>query len=75
MASLGEKLKQRREELNVTQRQIALELDVTVTTVQNWEAGRHIPKLYPKQMKALCEVLKFTLEDLADWQDGEKSAD
>ena len=75
MASLGEKLKQRREELNVTQRQIALELDVTVTTVQNWEADRHIPKLYPKQMKALCEVLKFTVEDLADWQDGDESAD
>ena len=70
MASLGEKLKQRRESLNVTQRQIANELDVTVTTVQNWEAGRHIPKLYPKQMKALCALLKFTVDDLADWQDG-----
>ncbi len=33
MASLAEKLKQRRESLNVTQRQIALELGVTVTTV------------------------------------------
>lgn len=70
MTSLGEKLKQRREALNVTQRQIALELGVTVTTVQNWEADRHIPKLYPKQMKALCDILKFTVEDLADWQDG-----
>ncbi len=70
MASLGEKLKQRRESLNVTQRRIALELDVTVTTVQNWEADRHIPKLYPKQMKALCDILKFTVEDLAEWQDG-----
>jgi transcriptional regulator with XRE-family HTH domain len=70
MTSLGEKLKQRRESLNVTQRQIALELDVTVTTVQNWEADRHIPQLYPKQMKALCDILKFTVEDLAEWQDG-----
>ncbi len=70
MTSLGEKLKQRRESLNVTQRQIALELGVTVTTVQNWEAGRHIPKLYPKQMKVLCELLQFTVEELADWQDG-----
>jgi DNA-binding XRE family transcriptional regulator len=54
----------------VTQRQIALELGVTVTTVQNWEADRHIPKLYPKQMKALCDLLKFTVDDLADWQNG-----
>ena len=70
MASLGEKLKQRREALNLTQRQIALALDVIVTTVQNWESDRHIPKLYPEQMKALCDLLKFTVEDLADWQDG-----
>ncbi len=70
MTSVGKKLKQRREALNVTQRQIALELDVTVTTVQSWEADRHIPKLYLKQMKALCDILKFTVEDLAEWQDG-----
>lgn len=66
MASLGEKLKQRRESLNVTQRQIANELNVTVTTVQNWEAGRYIPKLTPTQMKALCDLLHFTLEDLVE---------
>ena len=70
MASLGEKLKQRRESLNITQRKVAEEVGVTITTVQNWEAGRHIPKLYPVQMKALCDLLKFTVEDLADWQDG-----
>ncbi|HEY9904890.1 MAG TPA: helix-turn-helix transcriptional regulator [Candidatus Sericytochromatia bacterium] len=66
MASVGQKLKQRRESLNVTQRKIALELGVTVTTVQNWESGRYIPKLSPNQMKALCDLLNFTLEDLAD---------
>ena len=66
MGSLGEKLKQRREMLNVTQRQVANELGVTVTTVQNWEAGRHIPKLYPAQMKALCDLLKITLDELAE---------
>jgi transcriptional regulator with XRE-family HTH domain len=71
MTSLGEKLKQRREALNLTQRQIALALDVTVTTVQNWEADRHIPKLYPVQMKALCDLLKLTLDELAGWQNGE----
>ncbi|HAX89512.1 MAG TPA: XRE family transcriptional regulator [Cyanobacteria bacterium UBA11370] len=66
MASVGEKIKQRRESLKVTQRQVANELGVTVTTVQNWEAGRHIPKLYPAQMKALCDLLNFTLEDLVE---------
>lgn len=66
MDSLGEKLKQQRETLNVTQRQVADKLGVTVTTVQNWEAGRHIPKLYPAQMKALCDLLNFTLDELAE---------
>ncbi len=66
MGSVGEKIKQRRESLKVTQRQVANELGVTVTTVQNWEAGRHIPKLYPAQMKALCDLLNFTLEDLVE---------
>ncbi|MBD2125956.1 helix-turn-helix domain-containing protein [Microcoleus sp. ZQ-A2] len=66
MASVGEKLKQRRKLLNLTQQQVADELGVTVTTVKNWEAGRYIPKLYLPQTKALCDLLNFTLEDLAD---------
>jgi transcriptional regulator with XRE-family HTH domain len=70
MGSLGKKLKQQRQLLNITQRKVAEEVGVTIITVQNWEADRHIPKLYPKQMKALCDLLKFTVEDLADWQDG-----
>lgn len=66
MTSVGSKLKQQRESLNLTQQQVADELGVTVTTVKNWEAGRHIPKLYPAQMKALCDLLNFTLEELAE---------
>ncbi|HBE53177.1 MAG TPA: XRE family transcriptional regulator, partial [Cyanobacteria bacterium UBA11369] len=27
---------------------------------------RHVPKLYPVQMKALCDLLNFTLEDLVE---------
>ena len=70
MASVGEKLKKQRESLNLTQQKVANELGVTVTTVKNWEAGRHIPKLYPVQMKALCDILNITIDELADWQDG-----
>ncbi|MGB7443357.1 MAG: helix-turn-helix transcriptional regulator [Coleofasciculaceae cyanobacterium] len=66
MTSVGTKLKQQRESLNLTQQQVANELGVTVTTVKNWEAGRHTPKLYPAQMKALCDLLNFTLEELAE---------
>ncbi len=66
MASLGEKLKQRRRSLKLTQRRVAEELGVTIITVQNWEAGRHIPKLYLPQTKALCDLLNVTLEELVD---------
>ncbi len=66
MAGVGEKLKQRRELLKLTQQQVADELGVTVTTVKTWEAGRHIPKLYLPQTKALCDLLKLTLEELVD---------
>jgi transcriptional regulator with XRE-family HTH domain len=73
MTSLGKKLKQRRESLNVTQRPIALELDVTVTTVQNWEAGRFEPRLTISQIQALCRVLQCSLDELPSFTDAEKS--
>jgi DNA-binding XRE family transcriptional regulator len=64
--SVGEKLKQRRQSLNLTQQQVADKLGVTVTTVKNWEAARHIPKLYLEQTKALCDLLKLSLDELVD---------
>ncbi|MBE9042391.1 helix-turn-helix transcriptional regulator [Oscillatoriales cyanobacterium LEGE 11467] len=64
MSSVGEKLKQRRKSLNLTQQQVADALGVTVTTVKNWEAGRYIPKLYLEQTKALCDFLKISLDEL-----------
>ncbi len=50
----------------VTQREVALALGVTVTTVQNWEAGRRELKLNPKDMLTLCFVLNCSLEELAE---------
>jgi putative transcriptional regulator len=56
MSSVGKKLKQRRESLSLTQQQVADQLGVSVTTVKNWEAGRHIPKLYFEQTKVWIVV-------------------
>ncbi|MEG4091270.1 helix-turn-helix transcriptional regulator [Microcoleus sp. Pol12B4] len=50
----------------MTQHQVADELEVNVTTLKNWEAGRHIPKLYLEQTKVLCDLLKLSLDDLVD---------
>ncbi|MBE9117100.1 helix-turn-helix transcriptional regulator [Lusitaniella coriacea LEGE 07157] len=66
MSSVKEKLKQRRKLLNLTQKQVADRLGVTVTTVKNWEAGRYIPKLYLEQTKALCDLLKLSLDELVE---------
>ena len=50
----------------LTQKQLAEALDVTETTVRNWEAGRSVPKLTPVQYKKLLEILHITSEELPD---------
>ncbi len=64
MMTLGQKLRTRRESLGLTRLQVAKACDVVESTVINWETDRHTPKLYPAQTKALCELLKFTIDDL-----------
>jgi putative transcriptional regulator len=64
--TLGEKLRKRRESLRLTRIQVARACHVVQSTVINWETDRHVPKLYPVQMKALCDLLKFTIEDLVE---------
>jgi len=62
--TLGQKLRIRRQSLNLTRIQVAIACKVVQSTVINWETDRHVPKLYPAQMKALCDLLKFSIEDL-----------
>jgi len=60
-------LKKRREELSLTQRDVAGAVDVSVQTVSNWETGRYKEaKLTLPQVKALCRVLQWSIEDLPD---------
>ncbi|MEG4068477.1 helix-turn-helix transcriptional regulator [Microcoleus sp. Pol11C2] len=66
MSSVAQKLKQRCQSLSLTQQQVADEWGVSATTVKNWEAGRHLPKLYLEQTKVLCDLLKLSLDDLVD---------
>ncbi|MEG4528940.1 helix-turn-helix transcriptional regulator [Microcoleus sp. D2_18a_D3] len=62
--TLVKKLRIRRESLNLTRIEVAIVCKVVQSTVINWETDRHVPKLYPAQMKALCDLLKFSIEDL-----------
>ncbi|HAZ47941.1 MAG TPA: XRE family transcriptional regulator [Cyanobacteria bacterium UBA11369] len=60
-------LKKRREELGLTQRDVAVAVDVSVQTISNWETGRYKEaKLTLPQVKALCKVLNWTVDDLPD---------
>lgn len=38
-------LKKLREKIKLTQEEVAIKMDVSVNTVQNWESGRNVPKL------------------------------
>lgn len=62
--TLGQKLRIRRESLNLTRIQVARACKVVPSTLIDWETDRHVPKLYPAQIKAQCDLLKFLIEDL-----------
>jgi putative transcriptional regulator len=64
--TLGQKLREWRESLGLTRIQVARACDVVESSVINWETNRHKPKPYPAQMKALCEILNFSLQDLSE---------
>ncbi len=60
-------LKKRRDELGLTQRDVAVAINVSVQTVSNWETGRFKEvRLTLPQVKALCRVLQWSIDDLPD---------
>lgn len=63
--SVKPKLKELRENLQLTQRQLSDQLGVTENTIANWENGRSIGKwLY--QIKLLCQALDCSFEELTE---------
>jgi putative transcriptional regulator len=60
----GSPLKKRTDELGLTQRDVAVAVDVSVQTVSNWETGRYREAtLTLPQVKALCQVLQWSIDD------------
>lgn len=60
-------LKQRREELGLTQRDIGLALGKTDQTISNWETGIYESKMTPREFRELCKVLQWSLlEDIPE---------
>lgn len=70
-----EKIFSLRTRLELTQRQVAEAIGVSVQTVSNWETGSSTPKLTPKQMRALCRVLQCSLDDLANALDTDEETE
>ncbi|NJN88515.1 MAG: helix-turn-helix transcriptional regulator [Leptolyngbyaceae cyanobacterium SL_7_1] len=55
-----------RKDLGLTQEDVADALNVTTRTVINWERGHHEPRLTIRQVKALCTLLRVSLDQIPD---------
>jgi transcriptional regulator with XRE-family HTH domain len=59
-------LKQLREQAELSQEALARLVGVSSKTVSNWERGTNVASLTVPQMKALCDALGVTLNELPD---------
>lgn len=60
--TIGEKIKQRRHELNITQQQVANQLHVTRQTISNWENDKSTPDL--QSIIDLSDIYQISLDEL-----------
>jgi transcriptional regulator with XRE-family HTH domain len=64
MATLGQRMRQRREEMKLSRHKLAVATGVTEGTVTNWESDKHVPMLPPNQLAALLNALQWELKDM-----------
>ena len=57
-----ENLKSIRREKGLSQKQVALKLNVVESCYANWEQGRTEPNI--SMLRKLCELFKITIEEL-----------
>lgn len=62
----GVTLVELRRKAGVTQKELADTVGVSETSVRNWEHGREEPRLFIWQVKAMCQSLQCSLDDLPD---------
>ena len=72
--TLGERIQKRREELNMTQLQLAEAIGVKEATVSRYESGK-IPNPPQKRIKLLTMALKVDPNYLMDWDGSAESLD
>ena len=61
---LGNKLQSLRKQLNISQEQLAEQLNVTRQTISKWELEETTPDI--KQAKKLSEIFQISLDELLD---------
>lgn len=61
-----------REASGLTQRELALKVGVTETTIANWERGRSGLDWIERLIK-LCKALDCSLEDLVNYEDSSQA--
>jgi len=59
-ADIGMRIARRRQQLRLTQEELAARLGVSKSTVANWERNKHFPK---RKQGAVEEVLGFSLDE------------
>lgn len=59
---IGKKIKQRRNELGITQETLAEKINVSRSTVSNWEIGRNYPDI--QTIVSLSDELDISLDEL-----------
>ena len=62
-------LKKLREELQMSQEDLARELGVSSQTISRWELGKNVPTFTVKQMKALEKLLASIGRSIGDLPD------
>lgn len=59
---IGNVIQKRRKELNITQELLAEQLNVSRSTISNWETGRHYPDI--EMIVSISNILNTSLDDL-----------
>lgn len=64
------RIKERRQELNLTRKALSDISTVPLRTIEDWESGRNIPRdIY--RIKKVADALQCRMEDIIDFSDGE----
>ena len=65
MKIFSEKMKEQRSSLGLSQQDVAEKLNVSKSTIFNWEKGKCVPKL--RERTELAKYLNVSVDELNDW--------